>query len=90
MTTGSSWPYVDPNPSGYEAPDGVESTIPGAPDDAGSRDPSATTIAGAVANAYAQMREQKPHTRPRLQHRRRDQHARPRQQRPRPTTDRLP
>jgi hypothetical protein len=57
MTTGSSWPYVDPNPSGYEAPDGVESTIPGAPDDAGSRDPSATTIAGAVANAYAQMRE---------------------------------
>jgi hypothetical protein len=58
LTTGSSWPYVDPNPSGYEAPDGVEATIPGAPDDAGSRDPSATTIAGAVANAYAQMREQ--------------------------------
>jgi hypothetical protein len=57
MTTGSSWPYVDPNPGGYEAPDGVESTIPGAPDDAGSRDPSSTTIAGAVQNAYAQMRE---------------------------------
>jgi hypothetical protein len=62
LTTGSSWPYVDPNPGGYEAPDGVEATIPGAPDDAGSRDPSATTIAGAVANAYAQMREQEAAT----------------------------
>jgi hypothetical protein len=55
VTTGPG--YTDPNPGGYEAPDGVEATIPGAPDDAGSRDPSAATIPGAVANAYAQMRE---------------------------------
>jgi hypothetical protein len=38
MTTGPG--YTDPNPGGYEAPDGVEATIPGQPDDAGSRDPS--------------------------------------------------
>ena len=50
----TSYPYEDPNPTGYEAPDGVESTLPGA-DEAALRDPSATTVAGAVANAYAQM-----------------------------------
>jgi len=41
----------------YEAPNGVESVLPGMPDDAGSRDPSAATIGGAVANAMAQMQE---------------------------------
>jgi hypothetical protein len=46
--------YVDPNPGGYVAPDGVESTLPGA-DGVELRDPSATTIDAAVANAYAQM-----------------------------------
>jgi hypothetical protein len=45
--------YVDPFPGQYVAPDGVESTLPGA-NGVELRDPSATTIAGAVANAYAQ------------------------------------
>jgi hypothetical protein len=53
MTTGSSWPYVDPFPGQYEAPNGVESTIPSANVEA-LRDPSAATIPEAVANAYAQ------------------------------------
>ena len=45
------------SPDAYEAPNGVEAVLPGVTDDAGSRDPSATTIAGAVANAMANMRE---------------------------------
>jgi hypothetical protein len=43
-------------PDRYEAPNGVE-VIDGVADDAGSRDPSATSVAGAVSNAYAQMVE---------------------------------
>jgi CRISPR/Cas system CSM-associated protein Csm4 (group 5 of RAMP superfamily) len=41
---------------GYEAPNGV-SVMAGVADDAGSRDPSSTTISGAVSNAMAQMSE---------------------------------
>lgn len=44
-------------PDAYEAPNGVEAVLPGVADDAGSRDPSATTIAGSVANAMKQMTE---------------------------------
>jgi len=40
-----------------EAPNGVDSVLPGVADDAGSRDPSATTVSGAVSNAMAQMAE---------------------------------
>ena len=50
-------PGFDQQPDAYEAPNGVESVLPGVVDDAGSRDPSATTVGGAVANAMAQMRE---------------------------------
>jgi hypothetical protein len=46
--------YIDPFPGQYVAPDGVESSLPGA-DVTALQDPSATTIAAAVANAYAQM-----------------------------------
>lgn len=41
---------------GYEAPNGV-AVMAGIDDDAGSRDPSSTTVGGAVSNAYAQMAE---------------------------------
>lgn len=47
-------PY-DP-PGGYEAPNGVE-VMAGVPVDAGSIDPSSTTMGGAVANAMAQQAE---------------------------------
>jgi hypothetical protein len=40
-----------------ESPNGVDAVLPGGPDDAGSRDPSSTTVAGAVANADANMAE---------------------------------
>lgn len=53
MTVG---PGNEDAPDTYEAPNGVE-VIPGVPDDAGSRDPSSTTVSGAVSNATAQMRE---------------------------------
>jgi hypothetical protein len=49
-------PFVD-RPDAYEAPNGVEAVLPGVVDDAGSRDPSATSVGGAVANAMAQMAE---------------------------------
>jgi hypothetical protein len=52
----------DQVPDAYEAPNGMESVLPGITDDAGSRDPSATTIGGAVANAMAQMREMQADT----------------------------
>lgn len=45
-------PFED-TPDRYEAANGVEAAAPGMPDDAGSRDPSATTVADAVANAMA-------------------------------------
>jgi hypothetical protein len=45
--------YVDPFPGQYTAPDGVESGLPGA-DVPALHDPSSTTVAGAVTNAYAQ------------------------------------
>jgi hypothetical protein len=35
----------------------IESVLPGVSDDAGSRDPAASTVAGSVANAMAQMDE---------------------------------
>ncbi len=41
----------------YEAPNGMQAALPGQADDAGSRDPSSTTVAGAVANAMAQSAE---------------------------------
>ena len=44
-------------PHGYEAPNGVEGALPGVADDAGSRDPSSTTVDGAVSNAMAQCAE---------------------------------
>ncbi len=44
-------------PEAYEAPNGVEAALPGQVDDAGSRDPSSTSVAGAVANAMAQQAE---------------------------------
>ena len=48
-------PYED-TPDQFEAPNGVE--IPrGLPNDPGSRDPSSTTVAGAVSNAMAQQAE---------------------------------
>ena len=49
-------PY-DHNANPNEAPNGVDGALPGVPVDAGSRDPSATTVGGAVANAAAQMAE---------------------------------
>lgn len=39
------------------SPNGVNSVPPGVTADVGSRDPSSTTVAGAVTNAYAQMAE---------------------------------
>jgi hypothetical protein len=48
---------ADPN----EAPNGV-APIPGIAVDAGSVDPSSTTVAGAVANAYASMAEMRGDT----------------------------
>lgn len=45
----------------YTAPNGV-TTIPGVPDDAGSRDPSSTTVSGAVDNAMAQSAEMESDT----------------------------
>jgi hypothetical protein len=51
MTTGPG--YTDPFPGQYEAPDGVESSLPGA-DVTALQDPSSTTVAGAVSNAIAQ------------------------------------
>jgi hypothetical protein len=50
------FPHTGP-PDAYEAPNGMQSVLPGVADDAGSRDPSATTAGGAVSNAMAQMRE---------------------------------
>ena len=41
-------------PDAFEAPNGVEAATPNIPDDAGSRDPTSATVAGAVANAFAQ------------------------------------
>jgi hypothetical protein len=55
------FPHLGP-PGGYEAPNGMESVLPGMPDDVGSRDPSATTVGGAVSNAMAQMREMQSDT----------------------------
>lgn len=49
-------PFAD-RPDAYEAPNGVESVLPGTVDDVGSRDPSATTVGGAVSNAMGQMAE---------------------------------
>ncbi len=52
--------YVGPNedtPDAYEAPNGMEAVLPGQADTPGSRDPSATTPAGAVANSMAQWQE---------------------------------
>jgi hypothetical protein len=43
-------------PDRYEAPNGVE-VMAGVADDAGSRDPSSTTVGGAVAGAMAQQAE---------------------------------
>jgi hypothetical protein len=53
MTVG---PGNEDAPDTYEAPNGVE-VIPGVPDDAGSRDPSSTTVSGAVSNAAANAAE---------------------------------
>lgn len=50
------FPHTGP-PAVYEAPNGVQSVLPGVADDAGSRDPSATSVGGAVSNAMAQMAE---------------------------------
>jgi len=50
------FPHVGPS-SPSEAANGVDSVLPGVADDAGSRDPSATTVAGAMSNAAAQMAE---------------------------------
>lgn len=52
VETQSLGPYED-TPDRYEAANGVEAGMPGMADDAGSRDPSATSVAGAVANAMA-------------------------------------
>ena len=52
----STGPFED-TPDAYEAPNGVESVLPGVADDLGSRDPSATTVGGANANAMAQQAE---------------------------------
>jgi hypothetical protein len=51
MTTGPG--YTDPFPGQYTAPDGVESSLPGA-DVTALRDPSSTSVSGAVTNALAQ------------------------------------
>jgi hypothetical protein len=48
---------VEVGPDAYEAPNGMEAVVPGMPDDAGSRDPSATSVGGAMSNAAAQMAE---------------------------------
>jgi hypothetical protein len=48
-------PYED-TPDQYEAPNGVE-VMAGVADDAGSRDPSSTSVSGAVTNAMAQQAE---------------------------------
>ena len=50
------YPHTGPS-SASEAPNGVDSVLPGVADDAGSRDRSATTVSGAVSNAMAQMAE---------------------------------
>jgi hypothetical protein len=50
------FPHIGPG-SASEAPNGVDSVLPGVVDDAGSRDPSATTVGGAMSNAAAQMAE---------------------------------
>ncbi len=52
MTVGPGW--VEPSPDVYEAANGVEAATPGMPDDAGSRDPSSTTVAGSVTAGLAQ------------------------------------
>jgi hypothetical protein len=44
-------------PDAYEAPNGVEAALPGQVDDAGSRDPSSTTVEGSITNAMAQQAE---------------------------------
>lgn len=49
-------PYAGDVPDMYEAPSGIE-VARGLPDDVGSRDPSSTTVSGAVANAMAQQAE---------------------------------
>lgn len=58
MTTGP----MEDSPDAYEAPNGVEAAMPGQPDDPGSRDPSSTTVAGAVTNALAQSAEHESDT----------------------------
>lgn len=49
------FPLVDDDPG--ESPNGVNSVLPGVVRDAGSVDPSSTSVSGAVSNAFAQMRE---------------------------------
>lgn len=49
---GYTW-AIDP----ARSPNGMNSVPPGVASDDGSRDPSATTVAGAMANASAQMAE---------------------------------
>ena len=56
MATTPIPPYPHTAPSS-EAPNGVDSVLPGVAADDGSRDPSATSVGGAVSNAMAQMRE---------------------------------
>jgi hypothetical protein len=48
---------MEDSPDAYEAPNGMESAMPGMVSDAGSCDPSATSVAGAMSNATAQMQE---------------------------------
>jgi hypothetical protein len=50
MTVG---PYED-SPDAYEAANGMEAATPGMANDAGSRDPSSTTVAGSVTAGLAQ------------------------------------
>jgi hypothetical protein len=57
MTDATDFGYIHYYPGQYVAADGAKVTIPGVADDAGSRDTSATTPAGAQANALERMRE---------------------------------
>ena len=50
------FPHTGPG-SATEAPNGVDSVLPGLVGDAGNIDPSATSVGGAVSNAMSQMRE---------------------------------